>query len=57
MEGALLGEIQTTGLNVWLGVCDLDGSGGCTGDQGEKITKSPAKSSVREYVKKSITLH
>ncbi len=37
VEGAILGEIQTTGLNVWLGVCNLDGSG-CKGDQGEKLT-------------------
>ena len=32
-EGAALGSIQTTGLNVWLGVCNSDGSG-CTGDTG-----------------------
>lgn len=42
-----LGTVQTTGLNVWLGICNLE-TGGCVGDQGEKVVKQPVKTGIRE---------
>ncbi|MEW5896561.1 MAG: DUF4215 domain-containing protein [Nanoarchaeota archaeon] len=37
-KGDVLDEVETMGLNVWLGVCDL-AKGGCVGDEGGKVAK------------------